>query len=224
MTVGQRRASYFGNPFIGMFAATNDSHTLFPLEAQDKFVERVSAALGTSAVRCSIGASSLNGIYTAMNSNGIVLPHSERKNAAGIGGEAGIEALASAERMNAHGNNIAVNDRGGIISERVSARGRKEMEECLGVELVPMHIGGYSTVGSLCIATNKGFLVHYAANDEEIKEMEGIFKVGGMKGTANMGTGFVSICLLANSRGYVAGEKTSAYEMGRAEEALGFLG
>ncbi len=224
MTVEQKRASYFGNPFIGMFAATNSSHTLFPLEAHEKFVEKVSAELETTAVRCSLGASSLNGIYAAMNSNGIVLPRFEEANAAKIRKETGLEALVSAERLNAHGNNMAVNDRGGIINANVSAEGRKKMEECLGVELVPMGIGGYSTVGSLCVANNKGFLVHYGAKEEEIKKLEGIFKVGGMKGTANMGTGFVSICLLANDRGYVAGEKSSAYEMGRVEEALGFLG
>lgn len=224
MALEHKKAAYFGNPFVGIFAATNNGHTLFPHEAPESFVRKVCGALGTNEVRCSIGESNLNGIYAAMNSNGIVLPYMDGEAAGKIRMETGLEVYVSSEKMNAHGNNIAANDKGGIISERVHAGERKRMEECLGVELVPMRIGGYSTVGSLCVANNKGFIVHYGAGEEELGELEGIFRVGGMRGTANMGTGFVSVCMLANDKGYIAGESTSAFEMGRVEEALGFLG
>ncbi|MEW5996891.1 MAG: translation initiation factor IF-6 [Candidatus Micrarchaeota archaeon] len=224
MTLEHRKAAYYGNPFIGIFAATNNSHTIFPEGASANFVHRVCGALGTRGVVCGMGGSSLNGIYAAMNSRGIVMPRFDGALMGKLRVETGLEVYASGEKLNAHGNNIAVNDRGGIISVHVHAAERRRMEECLGVELVPMHIGGYATVGSLCVATNRGFLVHYGANEEEVGELERIFRVKGAKGTANMGTGFVSVCMLANDRGYVAGEGTSAFEMGRAEEALGFLG
>lgn len=224
MALEHKRAAYFGNSFLGIFAATNNSHTLFPDEAPASFVGKVCGALGTKDVRCSIGESNLNGIYAAMNSKGIILPYFDKKVAEKIRKETGLEVYASRERMNAHGNNICVNDRGGIINEHVHPSERKNMEDCLGVELVPMHIGAFTTVGSMCIANNKGFLVHYVAKEEELKELEGIFKVSGMKGTANTGTGFVGVCILANDKGYVVGQATTAFEMGRVEEALGFLG
>ena len=56
-----------------------------------------------------------------------------------------------------------------------------------------------------------------------MEEIASILKVRGSKGTVNLGTGFVSIGMIANDNGYLAGEKTSAYELGRIEEALGFL-
>ncbi len=224
MALEHKRAAYFGNSFLGIFVAANNSHALFPDEAPHGFVEKVCGALGTKEVRCSIGESNLNGVYAAMNSRGIVLPPFSRKAAERIGRETGLEAYMSSERMNAHGNNICVNDKGGIINEHVHPEERRRMEECLGVELVPMRIGAFTTVGSMCVANNKGFLVHYGAKEEEVKELEGIFKVEGMRGTANTGTGFVGVCVLANDRGYLAGQATTAFEMGRVEEALGFLG
>jgi translation initiation factor 6 len=159
-----------------------------------------------------------------MNSRGVVLPWFDGKCAEMLEKEGGLEVYRSREKFNAHRNNIAVNDRGGIISEEVGAKERKRMEECLGVELVPMRIAEYSAVGALCVATNRGFLVHYAASEEEVEGMEGVFGVEGLRGTANTGTGFVSVCMLANDNGYVVGEKTTAYEMGRVEEALGLIG
>lgn len=224
MALEHKRAAYYGNSFLGIFAATNNSHTIFPQGAPRSFVEKVCGALGTKEVRCSIGESELNGVYAVMNSRGVVLPRFDEKSAGRIRQETGLEVYASRERMNAHGNNICVNDRGGIINEHVRQEERRGMEECLGVELVPMRIGAFTTVGSMCVANNKGFLVHYGAKEEEIRELEGIFRVGGMRGTANTGTGFVGVCMLANDRGYVAGQATTAFEMGRMEEALGFLG
>ena len=224
MALEHKRAAYFGNSFLGIFASTNNTHTLFPDEAPSTFVVRVCDALGTKEVRCSIGESNLNGVYAALNSKGIILPYFDRKVAEKIRKETGLEVYASRERMNAHGNNVSVNDKGGIINEHVGSAERRNMEDCLGVELVPMHIGPFTTVGSMCVATNKGFLVHYGATEEEIKALEGIFKVEGMKGTANTGTGFVGVCMLANDHGYIVGQATTAFEMGRVEEALGFLG
>jgi translation initiation factor 6 len=219
-----RKASYHGNPFLGIFASTNNMHTLFPEDASDKFVEKACAALGTTAIRCNISGTNLDGIYCVMNSRGMVLPKFDGGAAKMLAEETGLEVLVSADKWNAHRNNVAVNDKGGVISEIIEDKERKAMEDCLGVELVPMRIAKYSAVGALCVANNKGFLAHYAASEDEMGQLEGIFKVGGAKGSANTGTGFVAVCMLANDKGYVVGESTTAYEMGRVEGALGFLG
>ncbi|OYV09323.1 MAG: translation initiation factor 6 [Methanosaeta sp. NSP1] len=42
-------------------------------------------------------------------------------------------------------------------------------------------------------------------------------------GTVNMGSPLVGSGLLANSKGYLAGFETSGPELGRIEDALGFL-
>ena len=91
------------------------------------------------------------GLYIAMNSKGIVLPNMMRERDRGHR-STGLNVLVSDEKNNAHGNNIAVNNKGGIINPNISHEERKKMEDVLGVELVPMTVAGYSTVGSACLA------------------------------------------------------------------------
>ena len=217
-----RKCDYFGNEWIGMFVKTNDEITLFPVDVLKKFEEKAEF-LKTKPVKISVGESNLLGVYTAMNNSGIVLPNVAIKEEVSKIKKLGLNVYKSKSSHNAHGNNIAVNDKGGIINEGVSASERKKMEDALGVELVPMRIGEYVTVGSACIATNRGFLVHYKATDANIKSLKKIFKVSGDRGTVNTGVGFVSYGVVANGKGYIAGSRTTAFEMGRVVDALGFI-
>lgn len=216
-----RRAAYFGNPFIGLFFCTNGKHTLFPIDTKKSLVESLCSSLGTKPVMVNIQQYNLNGMYAAMNNNGIVLPSLvSKKEVKLLEEETGLAVYVSKENMNAHGNNIALNDMGGLINPTIKQKERIEMEGCLGIELVPFNVAGFSTMGSLCVANNKGFLTHYAASERELAEMGEVLKVKGLPGSINMGTGFIGVGLLATDKGYFAGEATSPFELGRVEEAL----
>jgi translation initiation factor 6 len=218
-----RQTAYFGNPWLGMFIATNDSYTLMPRDSMKKLEDAVVESLGTEAIKASAGDSNLLGIYIAMNSNGIVLPNIMTEDEVAVLRRTGLNICVSGEKNNAHGNNIALNDKGGIVNPNISPAERKLMEDALGIELVPMTIAGYSTVGSACLAADGGFLAHFAASDDEMAMLESALKVAGKRGTVNTGTGFVAFGTVVNRRGYIVGEATTAFEMGRIEEALGLI-
>jgi len=95
--------------------------------------------------------------------------------------------------------------------------------DALGVELVPLDIAGFSTVAARCIATDTGFLAHFRSSEDDLARLKDALKVHGNKGTLNTGTGFVAYGAAVNSRGYVVGEDTTAFEIGRLEEALGLI-
>jgi translation initiation factor 6 len=42
-------------------------------------------------------------------------------------------------------------------------------------------------------------------------------------GTINMGSGLIGTGLLVNDTGYIAGNATSGFELGRVEDVFGFL-
>jgi translation initiation factor 6 len=219
-----RRAAYFGNPFIGLFFCTNGKHTLFPIDAKDSLVETICSSLGTKGIKINVQAYNLNGMYVAMNDNGIVLPSlASKEEATLLEKETGLAVYVSREKMNAHGNNITLNDMGGLVNPVVKQKERIEMEGCLGIELVPFSVAGFTAMGSLCVANNKGFITHYAASERELAEMGDVLKAKGLPGSVNTGTGFVGIGLLATDKGYFAGEATSSFELGRVEEALGLI-
>ncbi|VVB99366.1 Translation initiation factor 6 [uncultured archaeon] len=218
------KTAYYGNPFLGLFFRANNSVALAPIDAQDKSVDAIERELGVKVVKTLIGGSNLLGIYTAMNSNGIIMPNiAEHGEVAALRKE-GMNVFVSSELNNAHGNNLCVNDKGGIINPHVDSAHRKKMEDALGIELVPLSIAKHTTVGSACVASNKGFLAHYAANEDEMKAVGDALRVPGDKGTVNTGAGYVSSGLVHNDRGFVAGEASTGFELGKIESALGYLG
>lgn len=218
-----RQTAYFGNPWLGMFVTTNDRHTFLPVDSMPKLESACSESLGTEVIKVSAGETNLLGLYIAMNSTGIVLPNIIGEREVEIIRKTGLNVHISAERNNAHGNNLALNDRGGVINPAVAPQEKKLMEDVLGIELVPMTVAGYSTLGSAVLPTNNGFVAHFRATDDEIARLHDALKVRGGRGTINTGTGFVAFGAVANSKGYVVGENTTAFEMGRIEEALGLI-
>ena len=219
----RQQTSYYGNPWLGMFVKTNDRITLLPKDSMDKLEAALRENLKTETVRISVADSNILGVYIAMNSNGIVLPNIMTEEELGTIRKCGLNVCVSGDRYNAHGNNVAVSDKAGVVNPHVERDEVKKMEDALGVELCPATIAGHTTVGSACIATNNGFLVHYRASEDEMAELKNILKVPGSRGTVNKGTGFVAYGAVVNRNGYAVGEGTTPFEMGRLEEALGLI-
>ncbi|MFH2105868.1 MAG: translation initiation factor IF-6 [Candidatus Micrarchaeota archaeon] len=214
---------YYGNPWLGLFIRSNNKLSLVPADCPEKLGQKIKESLKTELVHTTIGNTNLIGAYVLMNSNGIVLPNITTQAEIKMIKQLGMNVHVSSEKNNALGNNIAVNDKKGIVNGFVNMEEKKKIEDVLGVELIETKIAGHSTVGSCCICNNKGFFTNYAANDKELEFLRSVLGVDGNKGTVNKGVGFVSVGLTANDKGYVAGEETTAHELGRIEESLGFL-
>jgi len=219
----EARCSYFGNSWIGMFIKGNDDYTLIPVDSLKKLEDKVEQFLKTEVIKTTLGQSNLMGAYSAMNSNGIILPNVAYESEVGVFRKTGLNVYVSKDKHNAHGNNISVNNKGGIINPRIGESERKRMEDVLGVELVPTTVGEYYTVGSSCLSTDSGFLAHFKTSREEIKVIEDALKVKGELGTVNTGSGFVSYGAVANTKGYLAGEHTTPFELGRLIQAMDLL-
>ena len=217
------KKNFFGNPFIGLYFATSDSTLIIPPQATKKQIDSYSEILDTNPIKTTIAKSNLNGLFIALNSNGIVVPKLATKKELNELKKSGLNICVLDTPHSAIGNNILTNDKAAIINPEITETQAKQIEDCLGVEVIQREIAGLKTVGSICITTNKGLLAYNNINENELKELEKIFKVKGGIGTANMGVSFIGICLTANSNGFIIGELTSGYEMQRIDEALGFL-
>lgn len=217
------KTAYFGNPWIGMFIKTNDSYTVMPIDTMEKVEHMARERLKTEVIRLGVADSNLLGVYIAMNTSGIILPNVAREAEVSTLKKLGLNVYVSKDNHNANGNNIAANDKGGVINPYVSQDEARAISDALGVELVPLAIAGFTTVGSACVATNSGFLAHYKSSDEDLARLKDALKVGGSKGTVNTGTGFVGYGAVVNRNGYIVGEDTTAFEIGRLEEGLGLI-
>jgi translation initiation factor 6 len=66
-------------------------------------------------------------------------------------------------------------------------------------------------------------MVHPRTTAQELAVLDGTTDLPIGTGSVNMGSGLVGTGLLANSNGYLAGNMTSGYELGRIEDIFGFL-
>jgi translation initiation factor 6 len=133
------------------------------------------------------------------------------------------EVLLLTESMNAAGNVIMANDTFAAVHEDMPAELSQVIGEFLGIEVIHLTLGGVKTVGMAGVATNKGVIVHPRATERQIAMLEEVAQVPVGTGSINMGGALVGTGLLVNEKGYLAGNATSGFELGRVEDVFGFL-
>lgn len=205
-----------GSPNIGVYTLTTDLYTMIPIEISDTKTEKIKRYLNTNIIYASIGDSTLLGVLSTANSNGIVVPyytHDEEIDQ--IKKAVDVNVIRINCNKTALGNLILANDRGAVIDPELikEKRAVKQVEDALGVEVVQGTIVGLPYVGSLAVATNKGVLAHPMLREDERKLLEDVLKVPVGVGTVNRGVPFVASGLMANSFGVLAGFITTGPEI-----------
>jgi translation initiation factor 6 len=222
LLVTDKRLKIAGNSLLGVFARCTEKVVLVPQEVGEADRLTLEAGLKVEAVQMQIGGASILGSLIAANSNGFVATHHA--------GDKDLEFLREhgrarrlPARINAAGNVILVNDSAALVHPGLSSKACETIEKTLGVMVEKGTIGGLRTVGMAGVATNKGLLVHPRISEEEIAVLERLFGLPVDVGTVNLGSPLVGSGVLANGQGYFAGSETSGPELGRIEDALGFL-
>jgi translation initiation factor 6 len=135
----------------------------------------------------------------------------------------GLDVCIISDKINAAGNDILVNDTGALVHPDIQDRTIKEIEKILRVRVYRGTIGTLKTVGMAAVVTNRGLLCHPKTTDQEKRILEKVFSVDVMIGTVNHGSPVIGSGIVANTKGAIIGNLTTGIEMGRIEEALGFL-
>jgi translation initiation factor 6 len=218
----ERTITFAGDPNIGVFARVLGDIAIVPPESPEEFKTAVRDALEVTLVETTIQGSSIIGSLVAGNSRGVVV--------SGLASEEEIDKLAEHrevlllnESMNAAGNVIMANDTFAAVHQDMPTELSHIIGEFLGVEVIHLTLGGVKTVGMAGVATNKGVIVHPRATERQIAMIEEIAKVPVGTGSINMGGALIGTGLLVNERGYLAGNATSGFELGRIEDVFGFL-
>ncbi|HHH79409.1 MAG TPA: translation initiation factor IF-6 [Thermoplasmatales archaeon] len=211
------------NPHIGIFGKANDDVIFLRKNLLKSVKKRVAKTLNAKIVEISISTSSIIGSLLALNSHGAVITsETDEETIEQIKNE-GLSVFVMQDKHNAAGNNILVNDKGALVHPEIRRYNIKQMEKVFGVPVKTGTIAGLKTVGMAAVVTNKGLLCHPKIEEKERELLESLFDVDVMVGTVNHGVPLIGSGLLANSHGAIVGTLTTGIEMGRIEEALGFL-
>ncbi|PSP71870.1 translation initiation factor IF-6 [Halobacteriales archaeon QS_3_64_16] len=218
------RAVFAGSAYVGVFARATDEYLLVGTNVDEELLEALCEELSVPAIETTIGGSGTIGALLAGNSNGLI--------ASGRLTGAEHEALEDATSLpvtplpgtiNAAGNVVLANDEGALVHPDVPEEAIVAVAEGLDVPAESASIADIGTVGTAAVATNRGVLCHPKTSDADLDFLEELFGVPADIGTINYGAPLVGSGLVANEHGYVTGEDTTGPELGRIEDALGYI-
>lgn len=219
-----KRLDPFGNPNVGVYVRATSTHLFVPPGLTDQNVGDLEEALGLPAVRLMVGGSELIGSLVAANRHGVVVADFASERDLEPFRAAGLAAVRlESSKLNAAGNNILCNDHGAYVHPDLGAKAVRAVEKALGVPVEKGAVAGLPTVGSAAVATNRGVLCHPLATDAELALLKKTLNAPVRIGTVNHGHGLVGAGIAANQNGAACGSRTTGIELGRIDEALGFL-
>lgn len=221
-----RTLSLNGDPHIGVFTRVFEDIAFVPVDSPEEFRAKIAEALEVEVIPTFIQGSSVIGLLLTGNSRGFVCSGLIHDSELDLLQEYG-DVLLLGEEMNAAGNVILTNDKFAVVHPDMSSEMRKLVSEFLKVEVIPMSFAGVGTVGMAGACTNTGVLLPARSSPDEILHLENSISdaedISIGTGSVNMGTGLIGTGLLVNSKGYLAGNTTTGFELGRIEDVFGFL-
>jgi len=117
------------------------------------------------------------------------------------------------ERLSALGNVIACNDYVALIHPEIDRATEEIIGDVLGVEVYRTTIAGQALVGSACVLTNKGGLVHPMCSVAELDELSTLLAIPLCAGTVNRGSDVIGGGLIANDWTAFCGQETTSTEL-----------
>jgi translation initiation factor 6 len=211
------------NPNVGIYCRTNDSVVFLQHSLPKKTKQIIRKVLDVKIVELSIADSTIIGSLLTCNSQGAIVTAFTNKETFLTLEQQGLRVFPIKDVINAAGNDILANDYGALVHPELKNTTIKQIGSVLGVPVQRGTIASLGTVGMAAVVTNKGCLCHPKATDEEQQQLKKIFDVDVMIGTVNHGFPMIGSGLVANKNGAIIGNMTTGIEMGRIEEALGFL-
>ncbi|KAH8959067.1 hypothetical protein BDL97_06G061800 [Sphagnum fallax] len=124
------------------------------------------------------------------------------------------------ERLSALGNCITCNDYVSLIHTDLDRETEELIADVLGVEVFRQTIAGNILVGSYCVFSNRGGLVHPHTSIEDLDELSSLLQVPLVAGTVNRGSEVVGAGLVANDWTAFCGLDTTATELSVIESVF----
>ena len=213
-----------GSSYVGVFVAATDEYVVLRPDLEDDLAAAIADELDCEPVETTIGGSVTVGSLLVGNEAGLLassrIRDHEREH---LEDATGLPVTELPGRINAAGNVVLTNDYGAVVHRELPEGAVSAIESGLDVPVERGDIAGVRTVGTAAEATNRGVLCHPKTTDDELDGLENSLDVHADIGTINYGAPLVGAGLVANEAGYVAGEETTGPELGRIEDALGYL-
>jgi translation initiation factor 6 len=121
------------------------------------------------------------------------------------------------ERLSALGNCIACNDHVALVHPDIDKETEEIISDVLGVEVFRQTVAGNALVGSYCVFSNQGGIVHPRTSIEDQEELSTLMQVPIVAGTVNRGSDVLGAGLVVNDWTAFCGLDTTSTELSVVE-------
>lgn len=216
------RANFESSAEIGVYARVTNSYCLVANKASENFFSTFQKELSPHipVIHCSIADTPIVGRLTVGNSKGLLVSNTTTdvelqhlRNSL----PPGVKIQKVEERQNSLGNVIVCNDYVALLAPTLDKETEEIVKDVLGVETFRVSIGKNELVGSYCVLSNKGGLVHAHTSVEELQELSNLLQLQLTAGTVNRGSDVVAAGVCANDWTAFVGTDCTATEVGVIE-------
>jgi len=118
-----------------------------------------------------------------------------------------------AEKLSALGNCIACNDYYALIHPDLDKETEEIIADVLNVEVFRTTIAGNALVGSYCVFSNRGGMVHPMTSVAELDEIASLLQIPICAGTVNRGSDVLGAGMIVNDWSAFCGLDTTSTEI-----------
>jgi len=212
------RTQFESSNEIGVFSKLTNSYALVAIGGTENFYSVLESELSETipVVHTSIGGCRIVGRLTVGNRHGLLVPNSTTdqelqhiRNSL----PDGIKLQRIEEKLSALGNVIACNDYVALTHPDLDRETEEILQDVLGVEVFRQSVAGNALVGSYCVFTNQGGIVHPKTPTGEQDELSSLLQVPLVAGSVNRGSEVIGAGMVVNDWSLFCGVDTTATEL-----------
>jgi len=216
------RAQFESSTEVGVFSRLTNSYCLVALGGSGNFCSVFEAELAKHIpmVHTSIGGTRIVGRVAVGNRRGLLVPtmttDQELQHLRNHLPDC-VKVQKVDERLSALGNCIACNDYVALVHTDLDRETEEVIADTLQVDVFRATVASNVLVGSYCVLTNQGGLVHARTPMQDMEELSQLIQVPLTAGTVNRGSDVVGAGVVANDWAAFCGMDTTATEIGVVE-------
>jgi len=223
------RAAFESSSEVGVFARLTNSYCLTAMGGSENFNSIFEAELSQHipVIHASVGNTRIVGRVTVGNRHGLLVPSittdQELQHLRNHLPE-DVKVQKVEERLSALGNCVVCNDYVALVHTDLDRETEEVIADVLKVDVFRATIAQNVLVGSYCVLTNQGGLVHARTPMSDMEELSQLIQIPMVAGTVNRGSDVIGAGVVANDWAAFCGMDTTATEIGVVEQIFKLQG
>ncbi|KAK4474915.1 hypothetical protein MN116_002023 [Schistosoma mekongi] len=212
------RTQFEGHNDIGVFSKLTNKYCLVSVGGSENFYSVFEAELSENipVIHTTIAGIRTVGRLTVGNSHGLLVPHTttdqELLHLTNSLPD-NIKVVRIEERLSALGNTMACNDYVALVHPDLDKETAELVSDVLNVDVFRGVVANQSLVGTYCVLTNQGGLVHPRVTVDELDQLSSLLQLPLTAGTVNRGSPLIAAGLVVNDWAGFCGLETTSTEI-----------